>query len=63
MHRHRRGSHPADRLSRMLRDTLESESVRDAGDRVKTFITEKPLLSACLGVAAGFVLGMLVRRR
>jgi ElaB/YqjD/DUF883 family membrane-anchored ribosome-binding protein len=47
----------------MLRDTLESDQVREAGDRVKTFITEKPLLSACLGVAAGFMLGMLVRRR
>jgi len=62
MQRHRRG-HPADRLSRILRETLESGSVRDAQDRVKAFITEKPVLSACLGVAAGFVLGMLVRRR
>ncbi|HVE42851.1 MAG TPA: hypothetical protein VNM14_23425 [Planctomycetota bacterium] len=62
MQRHRR-SHPAERLSRILRDTLESDSVREAQDRVKTFVTEKPVLSACLGLAAGFVLGMLVRRR
>ncbi len=59
MHRHRR----ADRITRILRDTLESDSVREAGERVKTFISEKPVLSACLGLAAGFVLGMLVRRR
>ena len=63
MKRHRGGGHPADRLSRILRDTLDSDSVRDAQDRVKTFIAEKPLLSACLGLAAGFMLGMLVRRR
>jgi ElaB/YqjD/DUF883 family membrane-anchored ribosome-binding protein len=63
MHRHRRGGHPADRLSRILRDTLESDSVRDVEDRVRTFIREKPVLSACLGLAAGFMLGMLLRRR
>lgn len=63
MPRHRRGSTPGDRLSRILRDALESDSVRDAGDRVKTFITEKPLLSAGLGLAAGLLLGMLIRRR
>jgi ElaB/YqjD/DUF883 family membrane-anchored ribosome-binding protein len=63
MQRHRRGGHPAQRLARILRETLESDSVRDAQDRVKTFIAEKPVLSACLGLAAGFVLGMLVRRR
>jgi len=63
MHRHRRGSTPGDRLARILRDSLDSDSVRDAGDRVKAFITEKPLLSAGLGLAAGFLLGMLIRRR
>lgn len=63
MHRHRPGSTPRDRLARILRETLDSESVRGAGDRVKTFITEKPLLSAGLGLAAGFLLGMLIRRR
>jgi ElaB/YqjD/DUF883 family membrane-anchored ribosome-binding protein len=63
MQRHRRSAQAAERLSRMLRDTLESDSVRDAKDRVRSFITEKPLLSACLGIAAGFMLGMLVRRR
>jgi ElaB/YqjD/DUF883 family membrane-anchored ribosome-binding protein len=63
MHRHRRGGSPADRLSRVLRETLDSDSVREAGDRVKTFITEKPLLATCLGLAAGFLLGTLIRRR
>ena len=63
MQRHRRGGHTAERLSRMLREGLESDSVRDAQDRVKSFIAEKPVLSAFLGLAAGFMLGMLVRRR
>jgi len=63
MHRHRRGGDPVDRLSRILRETLESDSVRVAGQRVKTFIVEKPLLSACIGVAAGFMLGLLARPR
>ena len=63
MQRHRRGENPADRISRILRDTFESDSVREAGGRVKIFILEKPVLSTCLGLAAGFVLGMMVRRR
>ena len=63
MHRHRRGGHPADRLGRILRDALDSESVRETQDRVRTFIHEKPVLSACLGLAAGVLLGMMVRRR
>ena len=63
MQRHRRGENPADRISRILRDTFESDSVREAGDRVKTFILEKPVQSVCIGLAAGFLLGMIIRRR
>jgi hypothetical protein len=41
---------------------MESDFVREARDRIKSFITEKPILSACLGLAAGFALGRLIRR-
>jgi ElaB/YqjD/DUF883 family membrane-anchored ribosome-binding protein len=63
MQRHRRGGHPAERISRILRDTLESDSVREAGERLKTFILERPVQSVCFGLAAGFLLGILARRR
>lgn len=62
MRHNRRGSHDGDRISKIVRDSMESDFVREARDRIKSFITEKPILSACLGLAAGFALGRLIRR-
>jgi ElaB/YqjD/DUF883 family membrane-anchored ribosome-binding protein len=42
---------------------MESDFARETGDMIKSFITEKPVLSICLGLGAGFALGMLIRRR
>lgn len=63
MRRNRRGGHVGDRISKIVRDSLESDFAREAGGRIKSFITEKPVLSTCLGLAAGFFLGALIRRR
>ncbi len=63
MRQHRRGNPYGDRLSKFLRDSMESDFARDAGTRIKAFLTEKPVLSTCMGIAAGFALGMLLRRR
>lgn len=62
MHRHRKGRPARDRIARFLQESVESDAVREAGGRVNTFVHEKPLLSACIGLAAGFLLGLLVRR-
>jgi ElaB/YqjD/DUF883 family membrane-anchored ribosome-binding protein len=61
MHRHRRGRYK-DRISKFLQESVDPDALRDAGGRVKTFIHEKPMMSACIGVAAGFLLGLLIRR-
>ena len=62
MHRHRRGRPYKDRISKLFQESLDPDAMREAGGRVKTFIHEKPLMSACIGLAAGFLLGLLVRR-
>jgi hypothetical protein len=63
MRHNRRGNHHGDRISKILRDTMESDFARETGDRIKAFITEQPMLSTCLGLAAGFMLGRLIRHR
>ena len=42
---------------------MEYDFAREAGVRVKAFITRRPILSTCLGLAAGFMCGMLFRSR
>lgn len=59
----RRESHDGDRISKFFRDSLESDFAREALGRMKSFIIEKPVLSTCLGLAAGLVVGLLIRRR
>ena len=61
-HNNRRGTHYGDRISKIVRDSMKSDFAREAGSRMKSFVTEKPILSTCLGVAAGFVLGLLIHR-
>jgi len=63
MRQHRRGKPQGDRLSKFLRDSRESDFARHAEGRIKKFLTERPLLSTGLGVAAGFALGILFRRK
>jgi len=58
----RRINHPGDRLSKLVRDSMKSDCARGAGDYIKSFVFAKPMLSACIGLATGIVLGMLVRR-
>jgi hypothetical protein len=62
MRHNRPRDHSGVRLSKSVRDSLESGFVRKAGDGIRTFITENPLLSTCLGLAAGFVIGKRLRR-
>jgi predicted PurR-regulated permease PerM len=62
--RHTRpGNHYGDRIKKIVRDSMETDFVREAGDRIKSFVTGQPIVSACLGLAAGIMLGMLIRRR
>jgi len=42
---------------------VEADFAREAGGRMIAFITEKPVVSACLRRAVGVVLGLLIRRR
>ena len=63
MRRDRREAHDGDRISKIFRETMESDLAREAGQQIKAFITRKPILSACLGLAAGLAIGMLIRRR
>ena len=58
----RRGTRDGDRISKFVRDSMNSDFAREAGGRMKSFVTERPVLSTCLGVGAGLVLGMLIRR-
>jgi ElaB/YqjD/DUF883 family membrane-anchored ribosome-binding protein len=62
MRHHKRGDHSGDRISRIVRDSVEADVAREVGGRMKAFITERPIASACLGLAAGVLLGMLIRR-
>lgn len=55
-------SHYGDRIAKVVRNSREYGFARDAGSRIKSFVTEKPLLSACIGLAAGLVLGILIPR-
>jgi ElaB/YqjD/DUF883 family membrane-anchored ribosome-binding protein len=59
----RRGNHHGERISKFVRDSMDSDFTRHAGSRIKSFITGRPILSTCLGLAAGLMLGMLIRRR
>ena len=59
--RHRRGRYK-DRISKFLHESVDPDALRDAGGRVKGFIHDKPLMSTCIGLAAGFLLGLLFRR-
>jgi len=59
----KRGTHDGVRISKIARDSMDYDFAREAGVRVKAFITRKPILSTCLGLAAGFMCGMLFRRR
>jgi len=63
MRQGRRGNHHADRISKLVRDSLDSDFAREAGERIKTLVTAKPIVSTCLGLAIGFALGTLIRRR
>jgi len=63
MSQHRRGDHYGDRIKKIVRDSIESDFVRETGLRIKSFVTEQPMVSTCLGLAAGIVLGMMIRRR
>jgi len=63
MRHNRPGNHYGDRIKKIVRDSMESDFVRDAGGRIKSFVTEQPVVSICLGLAAGIVLGMMIRRR
>jgi len=58
----RRRGHDEDCISKIVRDTLKSDFAQKAGGRISSFIRENPLLSTCLGLAAGFALGMRLRR-
>ena len=62
MAHHRQKDHFGVRLSKSVRESRKSGFARKAGDRINSFITENPLLSTCLGLAAGFVLGKRIRR-
>lgn len=59
----KRGTQDGVRISKIVRDSMEYDFAREAGVRVKAFITLKPILSTCLGLAAGFMCGMLFRRK
>lgn len=61
-HNHRRGAHYGDRISQFVRDSMTSDFARETGSRMKAFITRKPILSTCLGAAAGFMVALLIRR-
>jgi ElaB/YqjD/DUF883 family membrane-anchored ribosome-binding protein len=39
------------------------DMAREGADRAKTFIHESPVISAFLGVSAGFLIGLWMRRR
>lgn len=64
MRHHRRPNHLDDRVARFARDyTSAADFVREAGIRTRLFITERPILSTCLGLATGYAVGSLIRRR
>ena len=50
------------RISKLVRDSMKSDFARKAGGPISTFIEENPRLSICLGLAAGFALGMRILR-
>ena len=62
MEYNRRRGADGDRISRIVRDVMKPGFAHKAGDRITTFIRENPLLSTCLGLAAGLALGMRLRR-
>jgi hypothetical protein len=63
MEYNRRRGADGDRISKIIRDALESDFAQKAGGRVTSFIRVNPLLSTCLGLAAGLALGMRLRSR
>lgn len=44
------------------RNSTGSALAGDALERILALIAEKPMMSVCVGVAAGFVLGKLIPR-
>jgi hypothetical protein len=58
----RRRDHDETSIPKIVRNALKPGFAHKAGDRINTFIRENPLLSTCLGLAAGFALGMRLRR-
>lgn len=60
MRRHRNGAQILEKAQDFYSNSREM--ARDGADRAKTFIHESPVLSTFLGVGAGFLIGMLLRR-
>ncbi len=60
MRRHRNGSHILEKAQDLYSNSREV--ARDGADRARTFIYESPVLSTILGVGAGFIVGMWLRR-
>lgn len=55
-------SHYGDRIAKVVRESKELGLAREIGGSIKSFVTDKPVLSTCIGLAAGIVLGMLIPR-
>ena len=60
-----RRNHSAAQVLEKAQDLYSNskDMAREGADRANTFIHESPLLSALLGVGAGFLIGLLMRRR
>jgi len=61
MRRHRNGSQILDKAQDLYSNSRDV--AREGAARAKTFIHESPLLSTVLGVGAGFIIGLWMRRR
>lgn len=59
-----RRNHTGSQIMEKAQDLYSNsrELARDGAARAKTFIHESPLLSTLLGVGAGFVVGLWMRR-
>lgn len=62
MEYNRRRNHDRVPIPKLVPDAMTSGFVRKAGDQISSFIRQNPLLSTCLGLAAGLALGMRLRR-
>jgi ElaB/YqjD/DUF883 family membrane-anchored ribosome-binding protein len=61
MRRHRNGSQILEKAQDLYSNSRDV--ARESADRAKTFIHESPVLSTVLGVGAGFIIGLWMRRR